>query len=362
MEIYKFREDFVTEQYQWQLERSDNFYQSDWKNFVVTSGLYIENKDALIEIFQFDSFDLRLDSETTDRFRYAVYLDMRNEKVNDHLTISAEHWLQTKQRIPDLYGLFLQNNLKMKDDQTFFPEIVINLMQLVERVEEYEITGKHFALVSLNKFQLYYFFIRVPDTNSSQIKWRAYAHDYEKNSGLLEEEFGLDGEKFVITGEVEINDKTYLYIYDNEYEYSFGVEILDVMPLKLSPETKDIQESICDSEQIYKKGLKKMKDRFIIFIITLLISILTASSIFYCNRNSPFFRRGLSQQMRRGMEVDVIRLSAISSPIPDVPSKYIYSQKLGHKSKYIDMKRKQEDDIALILEIKRLARQIISEK
>lgn len=135
--------------------------------------MYIENKDALIEIFQFDSFDLRLDSETTDRFRYAVYLDMRNEKVNDHLTNSAEHWLQTKQRIPDLYGLFLQNNLKMKDDQTFFPEIVINLMQLVERVEEYEITGKHFALVSLNKFQLYYFFIRVPNTNSSQIKWRA---------------------------------------------------------------------------------------------------------------------------------------------------------------------------------------------
>lgn len=78
------------------------------------------------------------------------------------------------------------------------------------------------------------------------------AHEYEKNSGLYDEEFGLDGEKFVITGEVEINDKTYLYIYDNEYEYSFGVEILDVMPLKLSSETvRYNNNSICYVLQIH---------------------------------------------------------------------------------------------------------------
>lgn len=32
MVIYKFGQDFVTEQYRWQLEKSDNFFQSTWKN------------------------------------------------------------------------------------------------------------------------------------------------------------------------------------------------------------------------------------------------------------------------------------------------------------------------------------------
>lgn len=97
-------------------------------------------------------------------------------------------------------------------------------------------------------------------------------------------------------------------------------------------------------------------------MVTLVVSILTITSVFYCNRNSAFFRHGLAHHIQRGNEVDVIRLSAVSEPIADVPSKYIFQQKLGHSSRYIDMKQKHEDETALILEIKRLARQIIDEK
>ena len=62
-------------------------------------------------------------------------------------------------------------------------------------------------------------------------------YEYEKKTGQWDNGFHMDGEKFQVTGAVELEYKTFLYIYDNEFGYAYGLEILGVLPLKIDTKT-----------------------------------------------------------------------------------------------------------------------------
>lgn len=109
-----------------------------------------------------------------NRFRYVVYLNVGDEFVNHLVTNLAKQWFNTRQLIPDLYGLYLQKELKIKDNQTFFPkEIIKYLTRTEDDIDVDEILGKNYAFVSINDFQMYYFFIRILDENTGNTHWRA---------------------------------------------------------------------------------------------------------------------------------------------------------------------------------------------
>lgn len=115
-----------------------------------------------------------MDSSVQNSFRYVVYLNAHDDVVDNRFTNLVKQWLNgTMKSMSNLYGLFLEKELKLKDNQYFFPDIIIETMFKIENEYAEEIPEKNYAFVSINEFQMYYFFIRVANQNNTNSYWRA---------------------------------------------------------------------------------------------------------------------------------------------------------------------------------------------